>query len=139
MEGLSDAQAICDRLTALLPRVKTGTLRFWGQWFGRPMDNIHQIVRCEADADALRIWFNCGEKLTVEVPVGFEVSADAFWIRDADRVRWEWFYYGRAPTPENLCYEEFVRVPEGVRTTTSLNWSRSNLQPSMCEKAVELL
>jgi hypothetical protein len=135
----SDAKAICDRLAGHVPGAKAGTLRFWGHWFGRPMDNVHRIVRCEADADTLRIWFDGGETLTVEAPVGFEVSADAFWIGDADRVRWEWFYYGRAQTPENLYYEEFVRAPEGVVATTNVDWYKPNLQPSAREKAVELL
>jgi hypothetical protein len=134
-----DAQAICDRLTALLPQAKSGTLRFWGQWFGRPMDNLHRIVRCVADANTLRIWFDGGEILTVETPVGFEASSDSFWIGKADRVRWEWYYYGRAQTLENLCYEEFVRAPEGIMVTTNVNWLEPNLQPTAREKAVELL
>ena len=24
---------------------KSGTLRFWGDWFGRPMDNVHTVAK----------------------------------------------------------------------------------------------
>ena len=27
--------------------LKSGSLRFWGDWFGRPMDNIHTVVSTE--------------------------------------------------------------------------------------------
>lgn len=134
----SDAKAICERLTALLPRAKAGTLRFWGQWFGRPMDNFHQIVRCEADGDTLRLWFDEGEVLTVDAPVGFEASGTTFWIKDAKRVRWEWFYYGRPKTPENLYYEDYIRTAEGISAGTNVDWYKPNLQPSARERAVEL-
>jgi hypothetical protein len=135
----SDASSICERLTALLPRAKSGTLRFWGEWFGRPMDNFHRIIRCEANGDTLRVWFNEGELLTVDNPLGFEVSSEAFWIEDANRVRWEWFYYGRPQTPDNLYYKEFTRTSEGIGATTNVDWYNPNLQPSAREKAVELL
>ena len=135
----SDAKAICERLTALIPRAKAGTLRFWGQWFGRPMDNLHRIIRCEADGDVLRLWFNEGEMLSVDAPLGFEASSDAFWIGSANRVRWEWFYYGRPQTAENRYFEEFTRTADGIRATTNVNWYEPNLQPSAREKAVEVL
>jgi hypothetical protein len=135
----SDAKTICDRLTALLPHAKRGSLRSWGQWFGRPMDNVHQIVRCEADGDTLRLWFDDGEQLTVDTPSGFEASRDAFWISNANRVRWEWFYYGRPQTPENLYFQEFTRTAEGISATTNVDWYKPNLQPSIREKALEVL
>lgn len=135
----SDARSICERLTALLPHAKSGTLRFWGQWFGRPMDNFHQIVRCEANRDTLCLWFNEGELLTVDNPVGFETSSDVFWIENANRVRWEWFYYGRPQSPENLYYEEFTQTSDGIIATTNVDWCNPNLQPSVREKAVEVL
>ena len=134
----TDAKVICERLTALLPHAKAGSLTFWGQWFGRPMDNVHRIVRCEADGDTLRLWFNEGEVLTVDAPVGFEASGTTFWIKDAKRVRWEWFYYGRPKTPENLYFQEYIRTAEGISATTNVDWYKPNLQPSAREKAVEL-
>jgi hypothetical protein len=135
----SDSKAICEQITRLLPRAKAGTLRFWGEWFGRPMDNFHRIVRCEADGDVLRVWFDEGETLTVDAPLGFEASHDAFWINNANRVRWEWFYYGRTQTPDNLYYQEFVQNPEGITARTNVDWYKPNLQPSASARAVEIL
>src|SRR5689334_4920571 len=96
-----DAKVICERLTPLLPGAKSCSLTFWGDWFGRPMDNTHRIVRCSANGDSLRLWFDEGETLTLDSPVGFDVSKDVFWVNDAALVRWEWFYYGRPKTPAN--------------------------------------
>jgi hypothetical protein len=135
----SDAKAICEQLTRTLPDAKAGTLRFWGQWFGRPMDNVHHIVRCADEGDTLRIWFDMGEMLTVEAPLGFEVSSSVFWIVTARRVRWEWYCYGRLISPDNLYYEEYVRKPEGVEATTNVDWCELVLLPSASEKAVEIL
>jgi hypothetical protein len=33
----------------------SGTLRIWGDWFGRPYDNAHRIVSVAVDADTLLI------------------------------------------------------------------------------------
>jgi hypothetical protein len=40
----------------LLRHVKRGTLRFWGEWFGRQYDNIHIVVSC--DATIRRAWLS---------------------------------------------------------------------------------
>jgi hypothetical protein len=36
----SDAADLVAALAPLLP-LRLGSLRVWGDWFGRPMDNIH--------------------------------------------------------------------------------------------------
>jgi hypothetical protein len=33
----------------------SGTLRIWGDWFGRPYDNAHRIVSAAVDANTLLI------------------------------------------------------------------------------------
>jgi hypothetical protein len=51
---------IANKLAAILPDVKRGALRFWGDWLGRPFDNGHLLVECEASDDCLRLRFNEG-------------------------------------------------------------------------------
>jgi hypothetical protein len=86
---------------------QVGSLRFWGEWFGRPYDNCHTLVSCRAEEDVLRLSFDQGETLSTWSPTGLTLDKST---SDADRVRWEWFSYGKAKTPENLYnlyFEEF--------------------------------
>ena len=133
-----DAQLIAKRINAA-SALKAGSLRFWGDWFGKPHDNWHKIVRCSADGNALRIEFNDGEKLIVVEPEGLELSASTFAIRNAAAVRWEWFYYGRPKTPSNLYFLDFVKSATGISATTNVDWYEPNLKPKPSEAAVEIL
>src|SRR6185437_6630786 len=93
------AQLIAKRINAA-PMLKAGSLRFWGEWFGK-----HKIVSCSAEGNKLLlIEFDDGGTLTVIDPCGPALTATAFAIRDATLVRWEWFYYGRPHTSENLYF-----------------------------------
>jgi len=132
---VSEAEKLADRIRRALPNVKIGSLRFWGHWFGRPYDAWHQITRCEAEDNLLRIFFNEDEVLSVWGPSGLEVSRSTFRIHAADRVRWEWFYYGRPKTARNLCFLEFVRSDEGISSTTNVD--SHSLDPT--EPAVAIL
>jgi len=65
---VTEAEGIADRIQELLPAVKRGTLRFWGQWFGRPSDNVHSVVGCAAAGDRLEVRFDQKERLVVTRP-----------------------------------------------------------------------
>jgi hypothetical protein len=106
---MHEAENMAALITAALPNVKHGTLRFWGSWFGRPHDNIHRVIKCAATRDTLRIYFDEGEVLTVLLQIGLSMDKSSLRIDVAERVRWEWFYYGRPKTDENLCLRDFVR------------------------------
>src|ERR1700751_2220433 len=116
---LPTPKQLAEDITNMLPRVKTGTLRFWGKWFGKPYDNCHRVISCDATDDCLRIRFDEGEVLTVWDPVMVEIDARKFRIGNASAVRWTWFYYGRAQTPENLFYEDYVLQEDGVAFRTN--------------------
>ena len=60
---------IVDALARLVP-ARLGALRVWGDWFGRPFDNIHTAVAAESRDRALVIRFDNGATLTVEDPAG---------------------------------------------------------------------
>jgi hypothetical protein len=98
---MSEAQQMAEHINGRLPHIKTGALCFWGQWFGRPYDNVHRTVACEADGEVLRLRFNEGESLFVWSPRSLKADQRAFRIADAAKVRWEWFYYGRPKTESN--------------------------------------
>ena len=124
---------------AAVPNVKAGTLRFWGDWFGKPHDNIHRVVRCSATENALVVEFDAGERLVVENPKGVSASPNEFYITDATRLRWEWFYYGRPQTSENLYFMEYARSKDGVAGSTNVDWYEHTFSTSSHAKAVEIL
>ena len=113
------ARAVADAL----PNVKSGTLRFWGQWFGRPYDNLHTIVSCDATEDCLRVRFDDGEVLAVWNPVDVEIDATRFRIGSATAVPWTWYYYGRPRTPENLFYRDYAKQADNIAFRT--NWDQT--------------
>ena len=106
---MTEAEKIVEQLSGNLSNVKSGGLRIWGQWFGRPMDNWHSLVACEAEGNNLLLKFNEDETLCVWAPRQAVISDKIFRIKDADRVRWEWFCYGRPKTPSNRYFEDFIK------------------------------
>ncbi len=141
LEGLmfmEQAKEISERVNSLLPRVKAGTLRFFGQWFGRAYDNYHVIESSKAKGDCLILTFNGKETLSVWSPSGFRISAEEFQIDAASRVLWQWFYYGRPRTPENLYFEDYVVEGDKIRTETNVDWYEPDLHPSLSEAAVKI-
>lgn len=89
-----------------------GTLRFWGEWFGRPYDNFHKLVSAELSENVLIIRFENGEKCIVFEPSEIVNEPNDFHIAHASKIVWEWYYYGKEHTPENLCRREYSLVGE---------------------------
>ena len=111
----------------------------WGEWFGKPHDNIHSINRCSAVGSTLMLEFNNGEILTVENPEGIEISDTVFSIRSASAVRWEWFYYGRPQVSSNLYFMEFERSAIGITASSNIDFYQPNLNPTIFHPAVEIV
>jgi hypothetical protein len=136
---MSDVEQLADRIRKALPEVKKGTLRFWGVWFGRPYDNWHTLLRCDAAQHVLRLYFNEDEVLSVWSPRRLTVGKSTFRISQADRVRWEWFYYGRPKAASNLCFLDFVRSAAGITASTNDESFTQYVRPSRWKPAVEIL
>jgi hypothetical protein len=134
-----EAAFIADRIRKASPRLKRGTLRFWGVWFGRPYDNLHSLVGCESEQGVLRMRFNEDEILTVWVPSGLVLDESTFQIRDAERVRWEWFAYGRPKTPANRFFKDFAKNGNSVVARTNVDWYTPDLRTNLSLPAVEIL
>ena len=107
--NMSPAQEMAQTIDRAPPRVKHGSLQFFGEWFGRPGDNNHSIVAAEANENRLRLTFDDDETLDVWDPEELELGSDQLLvIRSASRVRWEWCSYGEPKTPENWHYIEYL-------------------------------
>jgi len=130
---------VAETINAALPDVKAGSLRIWGEWFGKPYDNIHTPIRCATVGSALTLEFDGGEILTIENPGGLNISSTAFSIHSASAVRWEWFYYGRPHVAANRCWYQFVQSGSLVLAQSNVDWYHPNFAPSLENNAVELL
>lgn len=111
----------------------------WGVWFGRPYDNLHAVVGCEAKNDLLSIYFNEEEVLKVWEPRKLTLEASTFQIRDAQRIRWEWFAYGHPKTDANRFFKDFVKTGDRVVASTNVNWYTPDLRTDPSLPAVETL
>jgi hypothetical protein len=100
-------ETIAKRITSILPDVKSGPLRLWGQSFGRPGENAVTITGCEATHDCLRFSFTNDEVLAVWNPADVEVDASTFRIGSATAIRWT-EYCCWPKTPENIRYWDFA-------------------------------
>jgi hypothetical protein len=114
-------------------------LRFFGDWFGKPYDNYHIIVSSEAEGDMLSVGFNENERLTVWNPNGFVTDRKTFRIATAQRVRWEWYLYGRRRIPENLRFLDYLLQAKTVRLTTDFERHVPNPGPEAAAPAVEMV
>lgn len=83
---------------------KCGSLCFWGDWFGRPMDDWHTPVGADYDErrDILTICFEGGNRCTVYGPKKIVNEPKTFQIQSARKVVWEWYHYGKEQMPEYL-------------------------------------
>jgi hypothetical protein len=72
------------------------------------------------------------------------VNQSTFRILNGVRVRWEWFYYGRPQTPENLRFYNYVKINDRIEVSTNVEWRSSGFpfpefRPSATRPAVEIV
>jgi hypothetical protein len=130
---------MASRIQQALPHLAHGTLRFFGDWFGRPWDNDHQVVHARSTVDTLVLRLDGDETLTVWNPAGLTATESALRIEVAARVRFEWFWYGRPMTPENLVYVDYTFNGEEVDFDTDIMPDRFEPHTDPAAPAVEML
>jgi hypothetical protein len=132
---MTTPEEIRDLIMATQP---SGTLRCWGDWFGRPYDKAHRIVSVAVDAHTLLIGMDGDELLSVTNPSGVDVATDRLRIERADRVAFEWFAYGQPRESANrYCQEHWVEG-DRVRAISNVHRNMPRFSPSIDEPAVEL-
>jgi len=130
-----------DQIAAIIEEHKAdvrGTVRIFGDWFGRPHDNCHTLTDVSAKEDYLALGFDGGEVLKVWAPSAPEFTGHRLGVRFASRVRWEWFYYGRPPLLENRYFLDYVVAADRINPATNVDWYTPDLKPSSNEYAVTL-
>ena len=132
---------MAEAITALLPNIKVGALRVYGDWFGRPYDAFHQVVaaRATSDGSGLILEFDQGETLRIADPRGLSASHTQLVIDRAAAVRWEWFLYGKPMTEDNRRFVEHTRTRNEVVASTDFMPESIPFNPSVRMPAVEIL
>lgn len=101
-----------DAIYEHLGSLRSGSLTFWGSWFGKPHDNIHRIVGADSFDRCAVIYFDHAETLLIEAPRNWSLDGGRLLVREAERVCFQWFHYGRLPGRETLHFEAY-RLTEG--------------------------
>ena len=92
---------------------KGGCLIFFGDIFGgRFHENYHQIIDYDFDKvqGIFRISFNEDETCVIHNPEGITYGKTTFIIKEASRIKWRWYYYGRERIIENLNCWDFEKI-----------------------------
>lgn len=134
---MAELDEIAARLEAASPP-PAGTLRVFGDLFGRPYDNVHTLVAVDVRDGALVLGFGEGEELTVFNPANLVTGGDMFRIERADRVRWEWYAHGETKSLSNRHREEHWLEDGVVRAESTATWYEPTFSPSLDHPAVEL-
>jgi len=132
------AEKFADEINNILPNIKSGTLRFFGVWFGRPYDNLHHIVSASANANVLKLIFNEGEILEISEPTSCTFSSSHFEIQNSRKVVWKWYSYGLPKTDKNLYYYNFDVEGDKVQMTTNVTWFSEQQAPQITEAAIKI-
>lgn len=117
-------------------KFKGGSLRIFGDWFGRPYDNFHVPKTFSFVDNILVITFENDETLTIWNPAHLQIEEHTFKVEEASKVRWEWFYYGRPKIEENRFFLEYAKDQSAIHADTNVNWYRPRFNTSMKESAV---
>lgn len=114
-----------------------GTLRFYGEWFGRPYDNYHKVVECRFSDGILAIKFDAGELIKIWNPKNIIFKDNELIIRDSTCVEFIRYYYGKPKTEENMIID---RYSSGELTNPSIKCGKVyNKMIKRSYPAVELL
>jgi hypothetical protein len=132
---------IADQINQAIPDVKAGSLCVYGDFVGRPYDNIFRVcsARTSPNGDALIVEFDEGGTLEVWAPNSASITRTVFAIATASRVRWQWFSYGLPQIPENLYSIDHVRTADVVAVTHTRGVSRRYVVHAASRHAVEIL
>lgn len=99
------------KLTKLINNLEVkpgGSLRFYGEWFGRPYDNYHKILECMFKDGILDITFDTGETVRIWNPNNIIFDDNELTIKNATCVEFLRYYNGKPQTKESLIIDRYA-------------------------------
>ena len=110
---MAEIKEFAKDIRAALPNVKSGPLRLWGEPLGRPGEDSHTLVGCDASENCLRLRFTDDEVLAVWNPSDVEIGPSRFRIGSAESMRFTYYGGDRPRTPANIFYRDYA-LHEGL-------------------------
>jgi hypothetical protein len=113
-------------------------LRIYGDWFGKPYDNYHELKSAEFDSQLKRLTlvFNEGEKLEIYNPKHIFEASTFLKIVNSDRIKLTWFYYGKTQAKENQYYLDYELNDKKISTETNVDWYKPIFDVSLGEPSL---
>lgn len=115
-----------------------GSFRIFGDWFGKPYDNYHEIENAELNNQLNRLTLNFkeGEKLEIYNPRYVFEASTFLKIVKADRIKLTWFYYGKTKTTENQYFLDYTLTDKKIATETNVDWYKPIFDISLGDPAL---
>lgn len=85
-----------------------GTLCIWQDGPGRPYDNVYFLDRIVFVNSCLSLFFRDGEACTIYYPHSASCSRCRFTILSAEKIIWEFYYYGKPQSMETKTYIHYL-------------------------------
>ena len=111
---------------------KGGSLCFYGDWFGRPYDNFHQIIHTSYDGEILEIIFDQQQHLLVYQPEGITSTARKLEITKAQKVKWLYIPYGSKTTEYNTITYTYNAESKTVIKETKFGTEQLRIKEPFC-------
>lgn len=101
----------------------------WGEWLGgRIGENAYLLEKEEKKVENVILYFSENEKCTIVKPVNMLWNGKRLSVKSADKIIWEFYYYGKPQTPENLITIEYCLLDDShVNVIQKGNWQRDEV------------
>jgi hypothetical protein len=115
-----------------------GSFRIFGDWFGKPYKNYHEIesAHFERQLKKLTLTFKEGEKLEIYNPKHIFEASTFFKIIRADRIKLTWFHYHKTQKKENQYFLDYSLKDKKMITETNVDWYKPRFDISLGDQAL---
>lgn len=115
-----------------------GSMRIYGDWFGKPYDNLHKVVGADYDdsLNELIIRFSEGEVLTIVNPKNIFEASTFMKILEADSIKLEFLHATQDQTANNKYYLLYRYMKSKVKAETNVDWYKPSFDTSLGAPAI---
>lgn len=108
---------------------REGSFRIFGAWFGRPYKKKHLIKSAEFNQveRILTLYFSENEKLIITNPRNIFEATTYFKILKADKIKLEWFSFGKQQIEENMFFNSYYIVDNEIKAVSNFKKSTFDL------------
>ena len=118
---------------------RAGSFRFYGHWLGRATDSIYKLSKIDIAKDGtITIILEDDEKVIISNPSNLVEKKDCIVVEFADEVIFQWYYYGKDKTKENLYHFRFKYTENEIQTSSNVDWYKPKFKTEYGMNALEL-